>query len=424
MARYRNAFLVFTLALGTQMGIGRADDGLDAMAESGGQSDGFHMVDNKSVTLGSISATWSGPHGSATSFATYGALSLSVNSFSGDDSHGGNYAAGSVDFGDGTVQQNYWLDTMIVDPSIDHPKDSPGTLQITYFFKGSFSVSNITFSTASGWSFITNGTLVRHVENTGQHQHQQLLHDRRYGVFQLWGSVHHPGGIAASAQTNNSQDATASAHLSLRETNITVLSGGVAVDFTASSKTGSAASKNISSGGSYAGFTLQNTSPFGHGSTVSILGGTASANKTLNATFTGAPGELAPVASDVANISGTLTDKYVLQLSYDPATANSLYGGENNLELLWLDPDTQNWVNAVAGDSDGGMASQYFTGAYNPATEFVLGDYGVDTTNHVVWAVIDHNSGFAAGQEVPEPGTWAALLSGVGMLALFRRRGR
>jgi hypothetical protein len=46
----------------------------------------------------------------------------------------------------------------------------------------------------------------------------------------------------------------------------------------------------------------------------------------------------------------------------------------------------------------------------------------VDTVNHVVWAVIDHNSDFSVGQSVPEPGTWATLGGGLAVLTLWRRR--
>ena len=34
---------------------------------------------------------------------------------------------------------------------------------------------------------------------------------------------------------------------------------------------------------------------------------------------------------------------------------------------------------------------------YNPATDFHLGYFGLDQANHKVWAVINHNSLFAAG---------------------------
>ena len=57
--------------------------------------------------------------------------------------------------------------------------------------------------------------------------------------------------------------------------------------------------------------------------------------------------------------------------------------------------------------------------AYNPLTDFDLGDYGVDTATNHVWAVLDHNSQFAT---TPEP-TAAAFL-GLGTLLLAARRRR
>ena len=60
-------------------------------------------------------------------------------------------------------------------------------------------------------------------------------------------------------------------------------------------------------------------------------------------------------------------------------------------------------------------------GAYNPATEFVLGDYGVDTVNDRVWAVIDHNSSFGVGEStavLPEPSSAALLAFGASARSL------
>ena len=50
----------------------------------------------------------------------------------------------------------------------------------------------------------------------------------------------------------------------------------------------------------------------------------------------------------------------------------------------------------------------------------MLGTWGVDTADHVVWAVVDHNSQFAV---IPEPGTLALLAAGLlGLLAYAWRK--
>jgi hypothetical protein len=51
--------------------------------------------------------------------------------------------------------------------------------------------------------------------------------------------------------------------------------------------------------------------------------------------------------------------------------------------------------------------------AYNAATDFNLGTYGVDTTNNTVWAVIN---------PVPEPSTYGLLGSAGAFLFLLRRQ--
>jgi len=300
---------------------------------------------------------------------------------------------------------------------------STGTLQISYSLTGSYAQSGITSSPASRWLFITNNTLVRHIEGSDPNHISDYATVVDTVNFTYGTPFTIQGGLEADAFTAGSQNASVSINLALRQTNLTVLSGGVPIDFNATSNTGSAAARNVSLGGSYAGFTLQNTSPYGHGSTVSILGGTASAAKTLNASFLGQVSGFTQ-GSDIVDVSGIAGDTFVLQLSYDPTLVTGLLGSEANAVLLWKDPSTGLFQNAVVGNSDGGAQSHAFTGAYNPGTEFALGNYGVDTVNHVVWAVVDHNSEFAVGQQVPEPGAWASLMSGIGMLTLWRRRRR
>ena len=63
-------------------------------------------------------------------------------------------------------------------------------------------------------------------------------------------------------------------------------------------------------------------------------------------------------------------------------------------------------------------------GAYNPATDNILGYYGNDTADNYVWAVINHNSQFAVGQisASPEPSRALLLLAGLSAVMLRRRR--
>ena len=158
----------------------------------------------------------------------------------------------------------------------------------------------------------------------------------------------------------------------------------------------------------------------GMGTTVQLLGGTASVNRTVLTSFGTGP---AGSASDDVNVSGTISDTYVLELSYSQAAAVAAPGGPSALQLQWLDPNTGQWENAIDGNTGG--TPTFVNGAYNPAVDFNLGTYGVDTTNDVVWAVIDHNSQFSVDSQVPEPGSLMLLSAGLtGLLGgiRFRRR--
>ena len=153
------------------------------------------------------------------------------------------------------------------------------------------------------------------------------------------------------------------------------------------------------------------------GSTAQLLDGTASAHRDVSVEF------LPPVAgtvlaSDVVDVHGTATDVFVLQLTYNEAAAISLFRSEASAILGWLDPADGMWKNAVLGN-DGGTPNFVGDRAYDPLTDFLLGNYGVDTANNHVWAVLDHNSRFAA---TPEPASAVLMLAGGALLTLRRRR--
>jgi hypothetical protein len=188
-------------------------------------------------------------------------------------------------------------------------------------------------------------------------------------------------------------------------------------------------SSTVASGGTYSATTVAPlTAVGGLGTTLSLIGGTSSgATVTLATTNIGA--NFTSLASDVVSVSGNAGDKFTVQLTFNLAAAN-LVGGAANMTLLWLNPATGKWENAVYGNSDGGLSAEAFTGAYDPTdnpAEANLGAYGVDTTDDTVWAVIDHNSDFGAGNldeipvATPEPSALLLILLGLA-LPLCRSR--
>jgi len=117
------------------------------------------------------------------------------------------------------------------------------------------------------------------------------------------------------------------------------------------------------------------------------------------------------------------TDPFALQLKYDPSLLSqpeAIAAGQGHIHLDWLDETgTPEWRNAVDGNYN--LGTQVFTNVPSSWDTFAsahsitdsnlvtfLGSWGVDTTNHVAWAVIDHNSEFAV---TPEPGAYAATRS-------------
>jgi len=192
-------------------------------------------------------------------------------------------------------------------------------------------------------------------------------------------------------------------------------------------------SADILSGQGYAGYSL--TSAVGHGTEATLLTGTemASAATTVNMSFDTTSAHTVTNGfhhSDILTLTGLnaegtgtgfhgskLSDQFVLQLTYDPATpAGDQY-------IAYYDSVLGRFVNAISGNST--LAGGYglingslllFQGdtAYNASVDNVIGYYGYDTTNHTAWAVLDHSG--AEFTVVPEPQTWAMLVGGLGML--------
>lgn len=176
----------------------------------------------------------------------------------------------------------------------------------------------------------------------------------------------------------------------------------------------------LADGGSLAGLSLSSGTG-GGASTASFAAGTASGT---GGTVTWAFG-----SGGVLSVHGLDGVAQVLQMSYDP-TGLSL-ADQQGLALAWLDPTTGQWVNAVLGNHgtnpvtmsspwQGSWASYVATRPGAALTD-LLGAYGVDTTTHMVWAAINHNSDFSVPVPVPEPTTAALAVAGLAAVALARR---
>jgi hypothetical protein len=173
------------------------------------------------------------------------------------------------------------------------------------------------------------------------------------------------------------------------------------------------------------------------GSTATILAGTntSSESETVSMawrTQTQAERASPGLISDIVCLSGMAssggeTSPFVLQMTYNPALlpfgsgSEGLWASDEQICLAYLDPSDGKWENAIQGNI-GGSTGSFHLGAW-VAGDTTLGDWGVDTADHTVWAVVDYNGTFAA---VPEPSTF--ILLGVAALGLFswtwRRRKR
>lgn len=356
-----------------------------------------------------LSVSHSAAYGSLSGSSAFGRLELSLS-------------------GVGTANNNayvsvngYWLDTYTISPSDPALNGTAATALFTFTATGSQTAVNIMgrndFTISINDNVVYDGQYKVGVPFAGTHIEE--VGTFTFPVSFVFGSPFTLNTRLSGLVDNGSgADSTASLHVLLRAGGMSVTNNSGSVGYSSASSLGSARGSVFTSGSDLTGFGLTNST--GHQTQLTVLAGSAGSSGLVMAGFVANPATNT-LASDVVNFSGTGTNLVVLQLSYDPATAISLFGGELGAALVWFDQASASWVNAIQGNSDHGARQQHFTGPFDPKTLLQLGNYGVDTLRHVVWAVLDHNSVFGVGQ-VAQPVVlrWSDVrLTAQGSLALI-----
>lgn len=176
----------------------------------------------------------------------------------------------------------------------------------------------------------------------------------------------------------------------------------------------------------FAGGGLQRTSTQSLSTVAQLVAGGTGASVALDPAFVWSARIADVTYSDVLGLTNTNGTIQILQLSYD----ESLLGGESEADMLLGWNSSGSWVNAIDGNtgSAGGSAHTNALGSYAslgivPTADY-LGSWGRDTTTNTAWAVVNHNSDFAAIVVVPEPTTSPLVAAGLIGLVVYGWRQR
>lgn len=285
---------------------------------------------------------------------------------------------------------------------------APGTAHFTMLGSGGASGSSADQSGASytvsvddGLSAIANyGVQVSGGQTIGDPVPSVFHFDYPFNSDVPFTLVFSAGVNVGAASHTDEGSASASASAMIRFEDLEVLdSNNQQVDYVLETPTGIGKGQTFTNGESYTDFQMTNdktVAPNSHGTKVNLLDGLAKINGQLRGGFIGALEDVViKKVSDSVGFTGTGTNLVVMQLDYDPASVQSQGVTEAALRLLWRNPTTLKLVNAVAGNSGGNP--KLVKRAYNPATDFHLGTFGIDVAHHTVWAVVNHNSEFVVG---------------------------
>jgi autotransporter-associated beta strand protein len=303
-------------------------------------------------------------------------------------------------------------------------------------------IAGLTSSSAGAGIIENNGTVnsTLTVNNaSGTTTFSGLIRDGSTGKLNI--TKNGLGGLSITGSNNYSGTTTLNAGTLIVGNNFALGTGDVVVDSNATLQIGAGVvlsnlgrtftvtsgsavyRKSFANAESFANANQVRSDLSGVDTTAAILGGTANTTGlSVDMSFSAAEAE---TLSDILSLDGIDGRTFVLSLTVAPGLLDS------DSALGWFD-SVDGWELAVAGNTGAGsLAGSYemsyaafltANGGFNATT--MLGAYGVDTTTGQVWAVVNHNSDFAAINVVPEPGT-ASLLAAVGVaLVGFRRRSR
>jgi len=99
------------------------------------------------------------------------------------------------------------------------------------------------------------------------------------------------------------------------------------------------------------------------------------------------------------NLGSGQTDTHVLTMTYNPSDISDAVATTGKVGIATKGATT--WVNAVSGNYGG--TPRFVAGPYKPTYgqgAYGLGSYGVDTTTHTFWAVINFNGDFAVAPSI------------------------
>ncbi len=97
----------------------------------------------------------------------------------------------------------------------------------------------------------------------------------------------------------------------------------------------------------------------------------------------------------------------VVAIHYTDAELAASGVSESDLRLYWWNTAALEWQLAVAGNTRGTLQSMGNMAPPTSPTVTDLGQYGVDTANNLIWAVVDHTSDYSGGEGPSE--AWVDL---------------